>query len=330
MAVISVTITESAEQIVAGIPKTVSLETNVPAMIFYTLDGSIPTLFSTIYTGPIFLPVSSLSVTLSVLASNGMDSSPIVSETYITNMLGNTRLPHSGTTAQPNDASAVDLYPFGTPPTEPTGTFTSPGDVGVTIDDPSLPTIPTGFDGNLNATGFTNQPYTIENYQIVYSTTDSSGQTGLGIGSLPASARIKLEDPIPETSQQFSTTFDPKAFVIFQDFDAENPNDPPQINRQFFSLEDPNKARDGNYYFNSGLDSPPVSGSFLRSHYNPRDNTINYYYLDSWTNKWIISKQQFKPNGNFDGNLAAVPIGSREPGSKYVFQWLPFARRVLF
>lgn len=330
MAVISVTITESVEQIVAGIPKTVSIATNVPAMIFYTLDGSIPTLFSTVYTGPIFLPVSPLSITLSVLASNGSDSSPIVTETYITNMLDNTRLPHSTTDAPPNDASQVDLYPFGTEPNQPVGTYLSPGVAGVTIDDTAKPSTPTGFDGALNPTGFTNQPYTVENYQIIYSTTNAEGETGNGVGNLPASAKIKPEDPVPETSQQFTNMFDPRAFVVFQDFDAENPNDPPQINRQFFTLEDPTRARDGNYYFNSGLDAPPVSGSFVRSHYNPRDNTMNYYYLDTWTNKWIISKQQFKPNGDYDGNLSAVPIGSRAPGSKYVFEWVPFTRRVLF
>lgn len=330
MVVISVIITQSSEEIVAGIPKTVSLSTNISAIIFYTLDGSVPTLFSTIYTGIIFLPVSSLSVILSVMASNGTDYSPIVSETYITNMLDNARLAHSATSSQPGDASNVDLYPFGTQPNQPNGVFLSPGDAGVNINDTTLPAYPTGFDGDLGTTGNTNKPYTIENYQIVYSTTNAEGETGIGIGNLPATAKIKLEDPIPETSQQFSNFFDPRAFVIFQDFDKENPNDPSQINRQFFTLEDPNKARDGNAYFNSGLDAPPVSGSFLRSHYNPRDNTISYYYFDSWTNKWIISKQQFKPNGDFDGNLSAIPIGSRAPGSRYVFEWIPFQRRVLF
>lgn len=330
MAVISITITESSEQVVAGIPKTISITTNVPAMIFYTLDGSIPTTFSTIYTGIIFLPFDQLTITLSVLASNGVDSSPIITETYLTNMLDNTRLPHSATSTQPNDGSTADLYPYGTAPIQPVGTYLSPGEAGITVDDPTLPSISTGFDGSLNQTGFTNQPYTVENYQIVYSTTNAEGETGLGIGNLPASAKITPEIPEPETSQQFTNTFDPRAFVIFQDFDTADPNDPPQINRQFFTLEDPNKARDGDYYFNSGLDAPPVSGSFLRSHYNPRDNTISYYYLDTWTNRWIISKQQFKPTGSFDGNLAVVPQDNSSAGSRYVMEWIPFARRVLF
>lgn len=329
MAVISISITESEEQVVAGIPRIISVSTNVSSTIFYTLDGSVPSLFSTIYTGPIFLPVDKLTVIFNVFASNGVDSSPIITETYMTNMLGNTRLAHSATD-QNSEVSIPGLYPFGTPPIQPNAAFLSPALAGVTVDDPEKPSSGTGFDGDGNQTGYTDQPYNIENYQIIYSTTDALGQTGYGVGNLPATAKIKLEEPIPETTEQFSNMFDPRAFVIFQDFDKENPNDPPQINRQFFTLEDPNKARDGNHYFTSGLDAPPVNGSFLRSHYNPRDNTISYYYFDSWTNKWIISKQQFKPTGNFDGNLAAMPIGGREPGSRYVYQWVPFTRRVLF
>lgn len=329
MVVISVSITESAEQIVAGIPKTVSISANVPATIFYTLDGSSPTLFSNMYTGPIFLPVDKLTLILNIFATNGVDGSPIVTETYLTNMLGNTRLPHSATD-QSSEFNIPGLYPFGTPPIQPNAAFLSPALAGVTVDDPEKPSSNTGFDGYGNQTGFTDQPYNIENYQIVYSTTDALGQTGHGIGNLPASVKIQLEEPIPETTQQFSNMFDPRAFVIFQDFDTENPNDPPQINRQFFTLEDPNKARDGNNYFTSGLDAPPVNGSFLRSHYNPRDNTISYYYLDTWTNRWIISKQQFKPTGTFDGNLAGVAMGGRQPGSRYIYEWIPFQRRVLF
>jgi hypothetical protein len=329
MVVISVSITESAEQVMAGIPKSITISTNVPSSVFYTLDGSVPTLFSTVYTGIIFLPFDKLSITLSVFATNGVDSSPVVTETYLTNMLDNTRLAHSATDQQP-ESNIPNLYPFGTPVNQPNARFLSPGDAGINVDDPALPSTATGFDGAGNETGFTNQPYNIENYQIVYSTTNKEGETGLGIGNLPANVKIKPEDAIPETSQQFTNMFDPRAFVIFQDFDLENPNDPPQINRQFFTLEDPNTARDGNHYFTSGLDAPPVSGSFLRSHYNPRDNTMNYYYLDSWTNKWIISKQQFQPSGSFDGNMAAVPMAGREAGSRYVFEWIPFARRVLF
>lgn len=329
MAVISVTVTASPEQIVAGIPKTVSISTNIPAMIFYTLDGTDPTLFSTIYTSAIFLPVNQLLVTLKILASNGTDFSPIVVEQYMTDMVdSNARLPHAATTAQAASA-APDRYPFGTPPYQPNQGYLNPALSGVTVYDPSQPATPTGFGADGYPTGYTNAPYNIENYQIEYSTTDREGQTGLGIGTLPAQVTVTPPTPAPETSQQFTSTFDPRAFVIFQDFSKEDPNDPPQINRQFFTLEDPEKARDGNFYFNTGQDNAPVSGSFLRAHYNPRTNQITHYYRDSWTNKWIISTAPYVPTGSYDGNLAAS-MKMAGGGAGVVFEWLPFTRRVLF
>lgn len=329
MSVISITITQSAEQIIAGIPKTVILSSNVPSTIFYTLDGTDPSLYSLMYTDPIFLPKDKLSVTLKVFATNGVDSSPIITEIYVTNILNNTRLPHSATD-QSSEANISDPYPFGTPDIQPNAPYLSPALAGITVDDPEKPSVPNGFDGSGNLSGFTDQLFNTENYQIKYSTTNAEGETGPTIGNLPAHVSIQPEPVIPETTQQFTNTFDPRAFVIFQDFSQENPNDPSQINRQFFTLENPNTARDGNQYFSSGLDAPPVSGSFLRAHYNQRDNTMNYYYLDTWSNRWVISKQEFKPTGNYTGNLATSFIDNRQPGSKYVFQWISFPRRVLF
>lgn len=328
MAVISVTITESGDQVVSGIPRSVAIDTNVPTTIFYTLDGTDPTLFSTIYTSAIVFPYDKLSITLKVMATNSIDYSPIITEIYETNMLQNARLSHSATDA-PAQSNIPALYPFGTNPIQPTTQFLNPGDAGVTVDNPDNTQIASGYDGAGNQTAFTNLPNNLENYSIVYSTTDAEGQTGRGIGNLPASVTIKKESAPPETSEQYNKIFDPRAMVIFQDASKENPNDPPVINRQFFSLENPERARDGNHYFNHGMDAPPVSGAFVRSHYNPRDNTITYYYFDSTINKWIISKTPYQPTGSFDGNLSGI-ISSREPGSKYVFNWIPFARRVLF
>lgn len=329
MAVISVSITASSEQIVAGIPKLVSITTNIPSLVFYTLDGSTPTMNSNQYVSPIFLAVDKLSVTLNVFASNGTDSSPIISEVYQTDMVdGGARLPHSPTDVPPG-TSLQGLYPFGDNPIQPLGRYGNPADSGITVDNPALAQIPSGYNGDGYGTGFTNQPYNSQNYNIVYSTRNSEGESGQLVGNLPANVTIQNPTPPPETSQQFTSTFDPRAYVIFQDFSKEDPNDPQQINRQFFSLENNEAARDGNAYFNSGLDAPPVSGSFLRSHYNPRTNELTHYYLDTWTNKWIISTAPFKPTGSFDGNLASV-ARSNKPGSQYVYEWIPFARRVLF
>lgn len=354
MAVISVTITQSSEQVVAGIPKTVSISTNIPATIFYTLDGTDPNLFSTIYTGPIFLPFNQLLVTLKVLATNGTDSSPIVTEQYMTDMVdSNARLPHSGTTAHAGSI-IPDRYPFGNPPFQPKQGFTNPALAGPydgAVNDPSKPTIPNGFDGQGNPTDFTNQPYDTLNYQIVYTDRDAEGAQGTGligrgisgpgIGNIPGEVTLPSPSDVqpdpgqtsqqgPEFTSQFTATFDPRAMVIFQDFTQEDPNDPPQINRQFFSLENPERARDGTFYYNTGQDSTaPPSGTFITAKVNPRTNTITHYYRDSWSNRWIISTAPYQPNGTFDGNMAQQAMGFKS-GAGQVFEWLPFTRRVLF
>jgi len=353
MAVISVTVTQSIEQVVSGIPKTVSITTNIPANIFYTLDGTPPTLFSTIYTGPIFLPFDQLLITLSILATNGVDSSPVVIEQFITDIVNsNARLPHSGTNARAGSIIPDD-YPFGTPPFEPRQRFTNPADAGVTVYNPALPAQPTGFDGQGNPTAYTNEPYDTKNYQITYTDRDAegnqfdglvgNGQIGGPLGNIPGAVTLPPKsigdtqpDPGqtsqqgPEETNQFTTMFDPRALVIFQDFSKEDPNDPPQINRQYFSLENPERVRDGTLYFNTGQDaSAPVSGSFVRAHYNPRTNTITHYYRDSWSNRWIISTAPYQPNANYDGSLAQQAMGIKS-GAGVVFEWLPFTRRVLF
>lgn len=328
MVVISISVIESEEQIISGIPRTVSIETNVPSSIFYTVDGTDPNLFSNIYVGPIFLPVNVLSVILKVFASNGIDSSPIITEIYTTNILNDARLPHSATDAQA-EPNLDGLYPFGTNPDQPIGIYLNPGNAGVTVDNPDLPQIATGYDGDGYQTGFSNEPFNVENYDIVYSTTNREGETGPGIGNLPANVKITPEPAPPEESEQFTNMFDPRAFVIFQDFSKENPDDPAQINKMYFSLENSEKVRDGNNFFNSGLDAPPTTGTFLRSHYNPRDNTITYYYLDTLANRWIISKTPYQPTGTWDGNLAGIAL-SRQSGAGFVFEWQTYPRRVLF
>ena len=342
MSVICISIVQSKEQVIAGIPKTVKIYTNIPSLIFYTLDGTEPTIMSAQYVGPIQIPYnqqfgaykSQLSVVLKVFASNGTDVSPVITEAYGTNIVDdNARLPHSPTTAEPQ-TSLQGLYPFGDNQIE-NGEFLNPADASITVDNPARPAKPTGFDGQGNPTGFTNKPYNLSNYDIVYSTQNAEGFQGPHTGNLLAEVYTPpdLNPPPsigPEQTSQFTNTFDPRAFVIFQDFKNEDPNDPPQINRQFFSLEDPERARDGNYFFNSGLDSPAVSGSFLRSHYNPRTNEITYYYLDTWTNKWLISTAPFQPTGTFDGNMSSVFSAHRGVGSDKVFEWIPYRYRTLF
>lgn len=328
MATITVTIVESTEQILSGIPRYVTITTDVIATIFYTLDGTTPTLLSSIYIGNLYLPTSLPVFTLKVLATDGSIYSEIVSTTYQTNILQNARLPHSATDA-PAGTNLPNLYPFGTNPLQPTTQFLNPGDASITVDNPSLTQIPNAFDADGNPTTFTNYPYTMENYSILYPTTNANRESGPNIGSLPE-VLIDPKQDIPEETEEFTNTFNPKAFVIYQDTTKQDSDEPAIINSEFFSLEDPENIRDGVSFYNCGLDAPPVMGSFVRVHYNPTDNTDTYYYHDTHANRWIISKTPHIMPGSFDGNLANVPVNRRSNSVGVVIEWIPGARRYLF
>lgn len=334
MAVISITITESAEQIVSGIPRSVSITTNIPTTIFYTLDGSSPNLFSTIYTFAIQLPTDKLIFTLSIFATDGVTNSSIVTSTYQTILTGkNVRTPHSGTNAQPNSVQGLnDPYPFGSTPIMPGQIFLGSQQSGLTVDNPLLTEFPTGFDGFGNPTGFVNEPLIgipTETQPVILSETNAQGERGNGIGTLPKST---IQSPVPPPLQQEYTSpqlFDPRALVIFQDFTKPNdPTKPVMINRQHFSLEDVNNTRDGNQYYNTGLDNAGTTGSFLRQHYNPADQTMTYYYRDSASNRWIISKTPYTPTAD-SGKYYNV-VMSNKPGMEMVFRWIQFKGNFLY
>ena len=328
MAVISISVSESATQIVAGIPKTITLSTNIPATIFYTLDGTDPNLLSTIYTGPIVMPTEFVSITLKIFASNGIDNSPIISEVYFTNELNNIRLPRHSTDA-PENTIIKDVFPYGTNPIEPTSHFLNPGEAGINVNDPSLPSTPTGFDGNGNPTGQTNKPYNFQNYDIIYPRGTAINEP-LKVGQLPSKITTKPRPADPDTTDYNSKFFNPRAFVMYQDASKEDPTKPPHINRAHFSLENHERVKTGNNFFVSGLDAPPTTGAFVRSHYNPRDNTMTYYYYDQIANKWIISKTPYQPRDPDAGALYQIKFSRGGKGAGMVFSWIPFARRVLF
>lgn len=332
MTVISISITESAEQIVSGIPRFITISTNIASVIFYTLDGSTPTTNSTIYTGTIQLPTDILQITLSIFATNGSDSSPVITKIYQTDTLDQgARTSHSGTNAIPNSIQGLnDPYPFGMPPITPGQVFTGAAEAGFTTDNPLLPETPSGFDSNSSPAGFTNEPLIgipTKTQPLIYSTTDAEGQTGPGIGTLPLST---VQRPVPpaEQSNTSDKLFDPRALVIFQDFTKPNdPNMPIEINRQFYTSTSDLNTRQGDLYFNS-IDTPAPGGTFLRQHYNPTDQTLTYYYWNSKSNRWIISKTAFTPAPNA-GRYYDLVFG-RDEGAGFVFVWRPFKANYLF
>lgn len=329
MAVITITIVESPLEKLAGIPVSISVSTNIPSTVFYTLDGSDPTIASSVVTGPIVMPGMG-NVVLKLYATDGTSQSAIITQEYGTSFVGN-RQPHDTVTGIDTVCHKA-TFPFGPPMQSPgfNGIYGNTG--GLIVDNPLKAQLPDGYDGTATKTpaDYTNEIYPSA-YDVIFSETDAIGNRGKGIGTLPANVTqiIKYENDAPESSDANSALFNPKALVIFQDSrQAPYDDDVPQTNRPYFSLENYDRVRDGSmYYTQGGIDS---AGSFLRSHYNPRDNTMNYYYYDNKACRWIMSKETYQPKSPNIGNYASMVFSSRGQGTAgFVFKWLPFRYRTL-
>ncbi len=328
MSVISISITESEERIISGIPKSVIIEANIPSTIFYTFDGSDPILSSDIYLSILQFPTDRLSVTLKVFATNGIDSSPILTFNYgtvITN--SNTRLPHAAVSDLGNSKKINSLFPFGTNSPNPIYSYSNNANAGVTVDSQTITGSKFGFDANGNPVGETDKD--INSYTNVYTVSNFSSNLP-SVGIIPQSSTIGKATPVEYTQQSSNTNdlfFNPKASVIFQDADVKDPTKPPIINRQYFSFENQEIVKDGVLLQNTAMDSPTTTGSYLRSHYNPRTNLMTHYYFDSSVNKWIISESILQKNNM--GELYHMYFPRVSAGAGVVFKWLPFRYRTL-
>ena len=326
MAVISITLTEATLQKVAGIPATVAISANIPSTIFYTLDGTTPTTDSSVYLAPLELPTDEGTLILSIFATDGVDSSAVITKSYGTTIVGD-RLPRDKIAGLSNSQSR-STYPFAGNWIDNTRRqYENVG--GITVDDPDLTQIPDGYNGFGQISNFTNLP--LDEYSFHFSETNSIGQMGHGIGNLPAEVVVipAANPALGGSADTNSPFFNPKALVILDD-SRQQPFDPDssRVNRPYFGLEDVTTARYGKQLFTSALDGSGPRGNALRQQFNPRDNTITYYYYDSDTNRWIISKVPYVQKNPDMFNYSKILFG-RDTGNGRVFLWIPFAHKTL-
>jgi hypothetical protein len=327
MAVILITITESPIQLISGIPQYVTLTANIPSTIFYTLDGSTPTTESLIYIDSLKLPTNKNTVILKLYATNGMDESAIIEQSYAPNIVNN-RKPHSkvyGLTAQPLPNDNLKYIGYNSPnPNVRYGNI-----AGITVDAPNIVGIPDGYDGTATNTYADETDLSITDYSIRYSTTNSKGETGPLIGTLPAKVKAIIPEKANNSSNANSKLFNPKAPVIIMG-PAEEAEDPdhPIIMREFFSLGNIEKIKDGILLSNSAWDgNDSATGSLVRTEYNAKDNTYTFYYRDRETGQWIISKENLQLSQN-SGALNQIDFSSSSSnrGLRFVYPWIPFKR----
>lgn len=337
MSVISITITASSTEILPGIPTSITLTSNIPSLIFYTLDGTTPTTYSPLYTSPILLPGLS-NIILTIFATDGTNTSDIITQTYniipskVETMAGD-RVPHAAVSNVNICGDGSDSFPFGSNSPNPNFQYLNSADAGTTVYNPAEPAISSGFDANENPAVFTNKDPTYYEFNTLYSTSDFEGQVFPGVGNLPAKTTIDGSPYDVEYRKEISSTsdklFDPKAMVIYVDASTEDPTNPAIIMRDHITLENPEIVRDGTFLSNAGLEQNVMMGSFVRSAYNPRTNEITRYYYDNYVNRWVISKSPYQSTNSNVGNLSGV-IGGRDAGNDKVYRWVWNQRRTLF
>jgi len=322
-AIITLTVIPSERELVAGIPLNVTLTTNLPSIIFYTLDGTEPTASSDVYVEPIDLPTQNPSVNLRVLATDGVNTDATINLKYSPDW-SNARLPHSKVTIL-SPASSGWCGSRGSPQEV---LYSQPA--SYTVDQFGVPNKESdgfGYDPSVFPVRGSDEPIPL--FDLKYSESNSKGETGDGIGTLPK-VTVVYTPPPPEESDSNKATFNPRALVIFQDNRDENENDY-SINKQFYESQNFEKYNYGSSYsdsFTSGRSTP--HGSLLRYLYNEREHTITFYYRDSLTNQWIISTEPFDPH-SIQRN-STQPMGRYvmpNVGNNRVFKWLLFKRTAI-
>jgi hypothetical protein len=58
--------------------------------------------------------------------------------------------------------------------------------------------------------------------------------------------------------------------------------------------------------------------------------SITYYYFDRVSLSWIISSQPYQPTNPDPGNYSHIVPGKDTNTAGFVFNWVPWKRRVLF
>lgn len=293
MAVISISAISQGTPLVAGVPQFVELDTNVPATVFYTLDGSAPTTGSSVYLSPIEMPTDG-SVRLRAWAVNGTDAG-YLDVTYANDWSAL----HRGYRIDGYGAGfVVDAY----------------GVYPVLVDGYG----PDAYGDVILPVRRSDYPY--DELPIRYSV---AGFDGEGYGTLPElgpqppevikdSEEIDGEYSSPNNQNVY---FNPKASVIFID---GRPGLEDQvvriINRPLDGTLNVLKYLQGKTMYEP---QPYISGGHVRTFYNYQTGVLCAYYFDHNECRWIKSVQ------NFDLDKVPKGLGLRANLQQpLVFKWI--------
>jgi hypothetical protein len=284
MAII-LTVVESTNQIISGIPEYIEVETNISSMVFYTFDGTDPTIDSEFISGSrLLLPTDSSNVFLKLIAISGPDSSDIFEHEWTTAL--------GAITKRFEETQGINILPPGKE----------------VVDSLSV-----------NLGGDPARETSIEFVDLEMKASDrdkfkkfDDGKTSLSF------INFKLEMIISEEPYQSKVStvnnnpdFDPKAGLII--IDGSTPEK--MMAQSIKIINRPNNTmapRSDSYGLRTGQESIQTS-NLVRYFVNPKTGKMVFYYFDSRECRWIQSIQQIAPK--------TLDIG-QQVGNPKVFSWI--------
>jgi len=291
MSIVTITFTGSGDFVSSGVPREMTINSNVPSTIYFTVDGSAPSTDSPIYIDSFLMPDNQTVVTLSAFA---VDFDGYVSP-VLTQVFG-------------PDQSQIDVT-------------RNIGQEGIVVDRWDDPTnIPVGFGPDGYAVAYSDIPDI--SLDEVYS---SLGRMGLVDGrkvevkiTPPTETAYPYDDHFVPFSSASDVFFNPYAKTIL--IDNREDSDIQILNRPFGSLRP--GAQHKNIWSRQelrGSDSTYVSGGKIRSFYSAKNNAMVSYYYDNNTNRWVKSIQNLP---------SQVPntLGKTDMRQPLVFQWISGGR----
>ena len=272
-----------------GIPYFVTMTANEPATIYFTYDGSDPTIYNAyVYTTPVAVPadIEVFNVKAFAITADGD-----VSDTFVKTFYETTEPP----IVQPfyRKGPAATLQP------------------GVIVD--------SGVDYKYNAidadgdeTAWQDLPD--EDYEIIL-----EGDEVITIVSAdPGDTGTLRDDDWVTQSSPSDKFFDPKAKVIV--IDADDPDQVPEIiMRPFGSMRDMDKTYNGQELMEFGT---YVSGGYMRSCYSAATGKYISYYFDTNDQRYVIIERDLLPGEHTLNAGSVMPWKRGNQGIGQIFMWL--------
>jgi len=290
MAVLTVTAVSLGSQLIAGIPLLIGLETNLPAVIYYTMDGSEPTVSSALYVEPIQLPTT-MHVRLRVFAVSGPDTGVLDISFYSLSGLPNQP---RGPVIDAYGIQEVVVDGYGPDELHPLSDNEYPVDIPVRGSDIPLIELETKY----SRTGF-----------------DGEGPgTLISIGfPRDLGERESAVDAQASSPNNNNAYFNPRSqFIVIDGRDGYQDQSVFIINRPMGGTMDQTKYLGGKSLYEP---SPYISGSLVRQFYDYDKRIGVFYYFDSNECRWIKSIQKME---------AVLPsgVGMRRGVMPFVFTWI--------